>query len=246
MLKGLRTKSRTLTSYMTPSTLADWSPVFLQKSSSHSEKIQPKCNQHQDGRSSFAAMILQNLLDDLRQSLLELSDSGIYQQMGHREEELTAIRAVHCAIWMLKDEFSQMTSIQKPEKQLTHTTWTSLRQQLDLQSMTWPDILAVIVLLAIRGRAFTSLNGATFLESVPCILSQYCNYSTAVMWFVHLVPPGLPKCKQFQMLCPPIERHSQEKMLEYAISSLGDYLPSIANLPAESMTSLSSLTRSFT
>jgi len=69
------------------------------------------------------------------------------------------------------------------------------------------------------------------------------SWSDTLAVFVLLAIRGLPKCKQFQMLCPPIQRHSREKMVEFAISSLGTFLPSVTSLPADSHNSLAAIAR---
>ncbi|OLP92674.1 hypothetical protein AK812_SmicGene25481 [Symbiodinium microadriaticum] len=45
---------------------------------------------------------------------------------------------------------------------------------------------------------------------------------------------GLSKSADFTKLCPPSERRSPESVLEYAVSNLKSYIPSLAGLPAES------------
>eukprot|EP00438_Fugacium_kawagutii_P020269 Skav228747 [mRNA] locus=scaffold4149:43879:47115:- [translate_table: standard] len=143
-----------------------------------------------------------SLAEVVKESLFELSEDGIYDQFGEVAEALIAIRAVHCAIWILADDHAQLTSEQRADRRLTYSTWSNLRGLLEVKMVTWAETLAVIVLLTIR---------------------------------------GLPKCKQFQMLCPPIERHSRERMLEYAVSSLGAYLPSVAALEFDSLNILGAL-----
>eukprot|EP00438_Fugacium_kawagutii_P026399 Skav216157 [mRNA] locus=scaffold3788:116554:118065:+ [translate_table: standard] len=143
-----------------------------------------------------------SLAQVVQKSLIELSEVGIYYEFGEESEALIAIRAVHCAIWILEDDYTQLVSVQRPDRRLSYSTWSSLRGLLDLKIMTWSDTLAVIVWLTIR---------------------------------------GLPKCKQFQMLCPPIERHSRERMLQYAVSSLAAHLPSVALLEFDSLNTLGAL-----
>jgi len=45
---------------------------------------------------------------------------------------------------------------------------------------------------------------------------------------------GLSKSADFTKLCPPSERRSPESVLDYAVSNLKSYIPSLAGLPAES------------
>mmetsp|Transcript_3355 Transcript_3355/g.7926 ORF Transcript_3355/g.7926 Transcript_3355/m.7926 type:complete len:475 (+) Transcript_3355:2-1426(+) len=54
---------------------------------------------------------------------------------------------------------------------------------------------------------------------------------------------GLSKNPEFAKLCPPSERRSPESVLEFAISSLGSCLPSLAALPKESTDYIASTVR---
>ncbi|CAJ1340950.1 unnamed protein product [Effrenium voratum] len=137
------------------------------------------------------------LLDAIVRCIVELQEeSGLYSQLQHQDEAKRAQLSVLSAIWLLQDSYEQITSLQSPEQRLTRSTWSAIRELINPKGMSSQELIAVLVLLGLR---------------------------------------GLSKNSDFAKLCPPSERRSPEKVLEYAIEGLECYMPSIASLDTEAL-----------
>ncbi|CAE7207557.1 unnamed protein product [Symbiodinium pilosum] len=88
----------------------------------------------------------------------------------------------------------------------------------------------------------TRLSRSTW-TSIKELLCWDMTSSQLMALVVLLSVRGLSKSADFTKLCPPSERRSPELVLEYAVSNLKSYLPSLAGLPEESADYVTSTVR---
>lgn len=97
------------------------------------------------GETTMSDLVLQEQLPELHETL------GTYCAFQHLDERKNCVLSIFSAVWLAKDDYDAITSVQKEEVRLKRETWAKLQDIVKWIDVDTDMLHGVVVFLAIRG-----------------------------------------------------------------------------------------------